>query len=155
MKRATIKHILIYLLPALLLCLYGCIKTQPDPQKYLADKGYPLGTFEGNCVKLHRKTVYHQFDTAKVNLRLTLSTNTGYSIAVDTTTWHAGSYGSFSEDFVNMIFDDSSYPAASKPKKTHLSGFYTYDYDGTNLIITPGGTQSDTLQFTYHLKRVK
>ncbi len=155
MKRATIKHTLIYLLPALLLCLDGCVKTQRDPEKYLADKGYPLGTFEGNCIKLRRKTVDFKFDTVKVKLKLILSTNIGYSLSGDTTSWHAGSYGSFSEDFANMVFDDVTHPSSSTSKKTHLSGFYTYDYDGTTLIITPGGAQSDTLRFTYNLKRIK
>ncbi|MFD2147528.1 hypothetical protein [Mucilaginibacter antarcticus] len=141
MKRATIKHTLIYLLPALILCFDGCIKTQRDPEKYLADKGYPLGTFEGNCVKLHRKTVYYQFDTLKVNLRLTLSTNTGYNITGDTTTWHAGSYGSFSEDFVNMVFDDVTNPSASAAKRPIYRAFthMTMTVPHSSLLRGPAG----------------
>lgn len=155
MKQATNRHIIFYLLTALFFCAFGCIKKQPDPQKYLADKGYPLGTFVGDCTRIRKKSYDYKYDTAKVNLTLVLSTNTGFSLNGDTTTWHAGSYGSFSEDFVNMGFEDASQAAASSSKKIRLSGYYTYDYSGNTLIITPGGAQSDTLRYTYTFKKIK
>lgn len=153
MKGAT-KHILIFLLPAVMLYLTGCIKTQRDPDQYLADKGYPLGTFTGNCLKLRKKAYDYSYDTIKVNLTLTLSTNTGYRLTGDTTSWHAGSYGSFSEDFASIVFDDLSLPASATTKRTHLSGLYSYDYEGSTLIIKPAAPQSDTLKFIYNFKKI-
>jgi hypothetical protein len=156
MKRASNRKILIYLLPALLLCLNSCIKTQRDPDKYLGDKGYPLGTFAGECMRLRKNAYNYKIDTARVNLTLVLSTNTGYRLTGDTTTWHAGSYGSFSEDFVNMIFNDASLSPYYASKKVRLlSGLYTYDYAGNTLVISPGGVQSDTLRYIYTLKKIK
>jgi hypothetical protein len=154
MKRAPIKYFLIYLLPAALLNLSGCVKTQRDPDNYFTNKGYPLGTFSGDFLRIHKNHYNYKYDTLRTYLKLTLSTNTGYMVTGDTITLHAGSYGSFSEDFANMAFDDITNAATSTNKKVHLSGFYTYDYDGTTLKITPGGKQPDTLKYLYILKKV-
>jgi hypothetical protein len=154
MKRAPIKYILIYLLPTALIWLSGCVKTQHDPDTYFINKGYPLGTFSGNFLRIHKNHYTYKYDTLKAYLKLTLSTNTGYAITGDTTTLHAGSYGSFSEDFANMVFDDITNPPLSTPKKVHLSGFYTYNYDGATLKMMPGGIQPDTLKYLYVLKKV-
>jgi hypothetical protein len=154
MKRASLKHILIYLLPVSFLWLSSCVKTQRDPDTYFANKGYPLGTFSGDFLRIHKNHYTYKYDTLKAYLKLTLSTNTGYAVTGDTATLHAGSYGSFSEDFANMAFDDVTNSASYPSKKVHLSGFYTYDYDGTTLKITPGVTQSDTLKYLYVLKKI-
>jgi hypothetical protein len=154
MKRTSSAYILIYLLSASVIGLSSCVKTQRDPDTYFTNKGYPLGAFSGDFLRIHKNHYTYKYDTVKAYLKLTLSTNTGYAITGDTTTLHAGSYGSFSEDFANMAFDDITNPAPYTPQKVHLSGFYTYDYDGTTLKITPGGTQSDTLKYFYILKKI-
>jgi endonuclease IV len=153
MNRASIKNIAIYLLPVLLV-IGGCVKSMQDPDTEFSNKGYPIGTFVGQFTRIHKSHATYKYDTLRANLKLVLSTNTGYAITGDTATVHAGSYGSFSEDFVNMIFDDLTYPTGTLSNKTHLSGFYTYEYYGDTLKIKPGGAQSDTLKFLYTLKKI-
>ncbi len=150
------KHIMkskvIYLLALLLVFIAGCVKSYHDPAFDPNNLGYPLGTFTGEFARIHKNHSTYKYDTTKAALKLVLSTNTGYSVTGDTTTAHAGSYGSFSEDFVNMSFDDVTYPVKYSPKKTHLSGFYTYTYDGSILKISSGGPM-DTLRCIYTLKK--
>jgi hypothetical protein len=142
----------IYLLPLLLLLAVACSKNYYNPDTDPNKKGYPLGNFTGNFVSIHKKYKPTRYDTTTAALKLTLSTNTGFNVTGDTATVHAGSYGSFSEDFVNMAFYDITYPIIYKAKKTHLSGFYTYIYDGVNLKMT-SGMQSDTLTNFYYFTK--
>jgi hypothetical protein len=147
------KSKVIYLLTLLLVVTTGCVKSYKDPAFDPNNLGYPLGTFTGEFARIHKNRMTYKYDTTKATLKLVLSTNTGFTVSGDTTTAHAGSYGSFSEDFVNMSFDDVTYPVKYSPKKTHLSGFYTYTYDGILLKISSGGT-TDTLRCVYTLKKI-
>jgi hypothetical protein len=142
----------IYLLFLPLILAISCSKNYYNPDTDPNNKGYPLGTFTGNFVSIHKRYRPTRYDTTTAALNLTLSTNTGFNVTGDTATLHAGSYGSFSEDFVNMAFYDITYPIIYKPKKAHLSGFYTYIYDGVNLKIA-SGVQSDTLTIFYYFKK--
>jgi hypothetical protein len=147
------KSKVIYLLTLLPVVTTGCVKSNKDPAFDPNNLGYPLGTFTGEFARIHKNRMTYKYDTTKATLKLVLSTNTGFAVSGDTTTAHAGSYGSFSEDFVNMSFDDVTYPVKYSPKKTHLSGFYTYTYDGILLKISSGGT-TDTLRCVYTLKKI-
>lgn len=145
----------IYLYPLLLLVLIaGCAKTHTDPDTDPTKLGYPLGTFTGKFMRIHKNPVTLKTDTATAMLKLVLSTNTGFAISGDTTMIHAGSYGSFSEDFSNMDFSDATSPTQYTYKKTHLSGYYTYTYDGAYLVIV-NGIPSDTLSCVYHFSKMK
>jgi hypothetical protein len=147
------KSKVIYLLALLLVFIAGCVKSYHDPAFDSMNLGYPLGTFTGEFARIHKNHMTYKYDTTRATLKLVLSTNTGYAVTGDTTIAHAGSYGSFSEDFANMSFDDITYPVKYSPKKTHLSGFYTYTYDGTLLKIS-SGLPTDTLRCIYTLKKM-
>lgn len=151
--KLNMKRKAIYLLLLLLVVIAGCIKSYKDPAFDSNNLGYPLGTFTGEFSRIHKNRTTYKYDTTRAMLKLVLSTNTGFAVTGDTTTAHAGSYGSFSEDFVNMSFDDITYPYKYSPKKTHLSGFYTYSYDGTNLKIS-SGLPTDTIRCIYNLKKM-
>jgi hypothetical protein len=147
------KSKVIYLLALVPFFIIGCVKSYHDPAFDPNNLGYPLGTFTGEFARIHKNHMTYKYDTTRAALKLVLSTNTGYAVTGDTTIAHAGSHGSFSEDFVNMSFDDVTYPYKYAPKKTHLSGFYTYTYDGTNLKIS-SGLLTDTLRCIYTLKKM-
>lgn len=142
----------IYLLFLPLILAISCSKSYYNPDTDPNNKGYPLGNFTGNFVSIHKRYKPTRYDTTTAALNLTLSTNTGFTVNGDTAIIHAGSYGSFSEDFVNMAFYDITYPVIYKAKKAHLSGYYTYIYDGVDLKIT-SGMQSDTLTNFYYFKK--
>jgi hypothetical protein len=148
------KNKLIYLFLLLPVFINGCIKTYHDPGTNPVNNNYPLGTFAGKFTRIHKNPITLKSDTVTAILKLTLSTNTGFSVSGDTTMYHAGSYGSFSEDFVNMEFSDITAAVNYKTKKTHLSGYYTYKYNGSYLEIVNGG-KSDTLTCTYHLTKMQ
>ncbi|HTH81460.1 MAG TPA: hypothetical protein VL490_00910 [Mucilaginibacter sp.] len=136
----------IYLLPLLLLCVAACVKSK-DPSLD-PNYSYPLGNFTGKFTVIHKNSWTSKYDTASASIKLVLSTSIGFAVSGDTTI-HAPSYGSFSENAVNMIFNDVTYPATGFPKKTHLAGLYAYTYDGMNLQIT--GNVADTLHYKYVL----
>ncbi|MCC8423841.1 hypothetical protein [Mucilaginibacter sp. UR6-11] len=148
------KNKLIYLSLLSLVFISGCIKSYHDPDSDPVNNNYPLGIFTGKFMRIHKNTLTSKYDTVTANLKLVLSTNTGYSVSGDTTVYHAGSYGSFSEDFVNMEFNDVTSPVNYTTKKTHLSGYYTYKYNGSYLEIV-NGVKSDTLMCSYHLTKMK
>lgn len=148
MKKKIIYWVL--LLPVL---LTGCAKTYNDPETDPSKMGYPLGTFSGKFMRIHRNPMSLKYDTTDAMLKLVLSTNTGFAVSGDTSK-HAGSYGSFSEDYANMIFSDITSPTNYTAKKTHLSGYYTYTYDGSYLVIV-NGVKSDTLSCIYHFTKMK
>jgi hypothetical protein len=141
------KNNLIYLLPLLLLAA-GCHKPSNNPD---STSLYPLGTFTGQFMRIHKKPAMG-YDTTKANLQLVLSTVTGYAITGDTSV-HAPSYGSFSETATYMLFNDVTYTAMGKQKKTHLAGEYIYAFDGLKLKISaPNG---DSLVYKYELTKIK
>jgi hypothetical protein len=144
----------IYWLLLLPVFITGCAKTYNDPETDPNKWSYPLGTFNGKFMRIHKNQATLKYDTTTAMLKLVLSTNTGFAISGDTAMVHAGSYGSFSEDFVNMNFSDITSPINYTPKKTHLSGYYTYTYDGSYLVIV-NGVKSDTLSCVYHFTKMK
>jgi hypothetical protein len=139
---------LIYLLPLLALTA-GCLKTQPDT----SSNNYPLGTFTGQFTRLRKNPQTSKVDTLRANLQLVLSTTTGYAVTGDTATVHAGSYGGFQENALNISFADVTYPTTGVPAKTHLAGIYDYAYDGVRFQIT--GTNGDSIAYLYDLKKVQ
>lgn len=132
----------------LLLCTVlaaGCIK-KPN----IIQVGQPLGVFSGKFTGLRRNV--SKYDTTRANLQLVLSTNIGYSVQGDTSTVHAGSYGSFGYDGSTFTFYDKTYPATGVPAKTHLAGTYYYSWDGTNMQIW--GASGDSLIYDYKFKKI-
>ncbi|HEY4195140.1 MAG TPA: hypothetical protein VGM63_06375 [Mucilaginibacter sp.] len=142
------KHSLLYLFLLLLIITTGCLKsgsnnTVPPP--------IPSGTFTGQFKFYHRHTNTVPYDSLKANITVTFKTPAyTYAVTGDTATIHAGSYGTFGVSVPYMIFNDNTY----NPKaytKTHLSGEYLYNYDGTNLILQASSV--DTLVLGYVLKK--
>jgi hypothetical protein len=137
------KHKIIYLSLLISAIAAGCqkqIPVAPDPQ----------GTFTGQFTRI-RLNSNGKLDTTYANLQLTVQAATGYSVSGDTSTIHAGSYGTyqFSPNLVGFL--DKTYPTTGKPAKIHLSGTYQYSFDGINFIIV--GT-TDSLGLIYNLKKM-
>jgi hypothetical protein len=145
------KNKVMYLLPLLLALATSCIRNtgnSPTGPNY----SYPLGTFTGTFTRIHKNPVTFKYDTATAALKLVLSTSIGYKVTGDTSTVHAGSYGSFSENSTNIGFNDVTYPAEGNPKKTHLSGAYSYTYDGYHLQLST--FLADTIWYNYTFTKV-
>ena len=141
------KHSILYLVLSLLIISTGCMKTASTP----APPPIPSGTFTGQFKLYHRHTDKVPYDSLKANITVTFKTP-DYTFAVtgDTTTLHAGSYGTYGVSVPYMIFNDKTYNPNSYTK-THLSGAYLYNYDGTTLILQ--ATSADTLILGYVLKK--
>jgi len=152
-NKIVMKNKLVYLFPLslLLILVAGCVKLGPNPNNDISNYPYPLGTFQGRFTRIHKNEITSKYDTASANIQLVLSTSTGYAVTGDTSTVHAGSYGSFSENQYNIAFNDATYPATGFPVKTHLAGVYLYSLIGLNFKIT--GTDGDSLSYTYDLTR--
>lgn len=142
------KHKLLLLLAVLALFASGCIKSIPDtPPPPL-----PTGTFTGTFKILHRHTDKVPYDSLSTNLTLTLNSaaNT-FAVTGDTSTVHAGSFGTFSVYSTFIAFADKTYPVSGVSQKMHLQGTYLYNFDGINLAIQ--ATSSDTLAVGYFFKK--
>ncbi|MDB5118160.1 MAG: hypothetical protein JWQ79_3652 [Mucilaginibacter sp.] len=150
------KSKLTYLLPLSILVIMavGCIKKGTDPSTDLSNYPYPLGTFNGRFLRIRFNPVTSKKDTTSVALQLILSTSIGYTVTGDTSTIHAGSYGSFSENNVNIAFNDFTYPANGRPTKTHLSGVYNYTLTGTAFQITGSDADSTNISYVYNFTKV-
>jgi hypothetical protein len=134
---------IIYLSLLLSVFAAGCAKqipVAPDPQ----------GTFTGQFTRI-RLNKNGKLDTAYANLQLTVQAATGYSITGDTSTIHAGSFGSYQFGGNLVAFLDKTYPTTGKAAKIHLAGTYQYSFDGLNFIIV-GSTYS--LGLIYNLKKI-
>jgi hypothetical protein len=141
----------IYLPLLLLLVLIAgaCVKSNVGPTTPLV---IPSGTFTGKFSYFHRKTDNIPYDTLTSNIILTMTGTAGtYAVTGDTTTLHAGSFGSFQINSNYLSFADKTFPLTGIPKKIHLSGVYLYQFDGTNLVMVSGS--SDTLGYTYQLTK--
>jgi hypothetical protein len=114
----------------------------------------PSGTFAGQFMFLHLHSFTAKVDTFKANLQLVMQPTTGFKITGDTSTVHAGSYGSyvFGSDYTEIDFIDKTYPATGTPVKNHLSGVYQYTYDGSTLQMVAYGPL-DTLAYIYNMKK--
>jgi hypothetical protein len=145
------KNKLLYLLPLLVLVILaeGCLKTHTDA---IPAAAIPSGTFVGQFKLYHRHTDKVPYDSLTANITVNLvSSGYTYTVTGDTTTLHAGSYGTYGISSPYMIFNDKTYSASAPVTKTHLSGYYLYNYDGTNLLLY--ASSSDTLILGYSLKK--
>jgi hypothetical protein len=144
------KHKLLYSLLFLVILASGCIKSTPVTQP---QQNVPSGTFSGEFKLLHRHTDKVPFDSLKANITVNLLTpDLTYTVTGDTATVHAGSYGTFNVSYPYILFTDKTYSLTAPYTKTHLSGYYLYNYDGTNLLMY--ASSSDTLVLGYSLKKV-
>lgn len=142
------KHKLPYLFLLLVITATGCLKTtqtsQPAPT--------PSGTFSGQYLRFHRHTSIGPFDTIKTNLTVKFSTTDNtYNVTSATTSIHANSYGTFVMSSPYIGFTDQTYSSSDTSKTAHLSGYYSYGYDGTNLTMY--ASSGDTLLIGYSLKK--
>jgi len=143
-----------YLLP-LLSCLIlmeiGCVSNTPIIAQ---PNNTPEGTFTGKFQFSHLHSKTGVVDTLSANLILTMELKTGFAVTGDTSTLHAGSYGSYAvnSSYTEIQFNDKTFPASGVPVKDHLNGIYNYVYDGTNLQISAYGA-FDTLAYIYTMKR--
>lgn len=143
------KNKLLYLLPLLVILAEGCFKTNTNP---VPAPAAPSGTFTGQFKLYHRHTDRVPYDSTVANITVKLvASGYTYSVTGDTTTLHAGSYGTYGISSPYMIFDDKTFSASAPATKTHLSGYYLYNYDGTNLLLY--ASSSDTLILGYSLKK--
>ena len=143
------KNKLLYLFLFLVILAAGCKKgssTAPPPP-------IPSGTFSGQFKLYQRHTDKVPYDSLITNITVNFKTpDYTYAVTGDTTTLHAGSYGSFGVASPYMIFTDKTYSRTTPYTKSHLSGSYLYNYDGTNLLLY--ASSSDTLILGYSLKKV-
>jgi hypothetical protein len=114
----------------------------------------PEGTFSGkfSLYHLHDKSGVVDTQTAVVNLNI--ETSTGFKVTGDTSTVHAGSYGSFvvNSNYTEIDFVDKTYPTTGTPAKVHLNGIYNYSFNGTTLQMVTTSAY-DTLTYVYNLTR--
>jgi hypothetical protein len=143
------KNKLLYLLPLLVILFEGCLKTHSDPTPAAV---IPSGTFAGQFKLYHRHTDQVPYDSVAANITVNLAaSNYTFTVTGDTATLHAGSYGTFGISGPYILFNDKTYSATAPVTKTHLSGYYLYNYDGTNLVMY--ASSSDTLILGYTLKK--
>lgn len=144
------KHQLLYLCSLLFVVILatGCIKSSvntPPPQ-------VPSGIFTGQFRYLHRHTNTVPYDTLSANITVNLTTPSfTFKVTGDTATVHAGSHGTFGLASPYLVFNDSTYSKTAPVTKSHLSGYYLYSYDGTNLQML--AYSLDTLALQYSLKK--
>jgi len=114
----------------------------------------PSGTFTGEFTLYHINPVTNTVRGDSVTLDLSLETASGFKITGDTTTLHAGSYGSYvgNSGTSQIVFEDKTFPPTGTPIKAHLNGLYDYRYSGTTLELRAYGPQ-DTLEYFYKFKR--
>ncbi|MDB5031519.1 hypothetical protein [Mucilaginibacter sp.] len=143
------KERLFYLfLPAVILAT-GCIKSASTPPP----PPIPSGTFSGQFKLYQRHTDRVPYDSLITNITVTLKTpDYTYAVTGDTITLHAGSYGTYGISGPYMIFNDKTSSPTPPYTKSHLSGGYLYNYNGTNLLLY--ASSSDTLILGYSLKKV-
>ena len=147
------KFKLLYVLAVLSVLIYGC----GGGKKNYDAQPIPDGTYSGEFRRLHIHSENRSIiDTVKTNLILHFApvSSGAFTVTGDTSTVHAGSKGSFIADGANhtLFFIDNTYPKVGTPAKTHLSGSYAYQYDGSALKIAAFGPQ-DTLALQYDLKK--
>ncbi len=139
---------LIYLLPLLAVFLItACAKTSNNSTTVVL----PTGNFTGQFLRVHYSKTSLKYDTLKANLNLAMAQSTGFAITGDTTTLHAGSYGSYAANAYYIQFVDQTYSATAPFTKYHLSGVYNYTYDGSTLGIYI--IYGDTLKLQYNFKK--
>jgi hypothetical protein len=142
------KHKLLYLFLFLAIVAAGCVKSSssaPPPP-------IPSGTFSGQFKLYQRHTDKVPYDSLITNITVNFKTpDYTYAVTGDTTTLHAGSYGTYGISGSYMIFNDKTYSPTAPYTKSHLSGGYLYNYNGTDLLLY--ASSSDTLILGYSLKK--
>jgi hypothetical protein len=143
------KNSLLYVLSLLLVFASGCVSNNVVPST-----GTIEGAYAGQFLRIHTHPATGAMDTVKANIDLSMETATGFKVTGDTSTVHAGSYGSYLviPTASEVEFFDKTFPLTGFPLKTHLSGTYGYTFDGITLQITGFGAQ-DTLEYYYKLTR--
>jgi hypothetical protein len=142
------KHKLLCLFPILAVLFAGCIKNVPVTPPPPA----PSGTFSGQFKVFHRHTTQVPFDSVKADLTIKFQTSDNtFIVTGDTSTVHAGSYGTFGMFLPYIGFNDKTFSPLHLTK-AHLNGYYLYNYDGTNLIMYI--SNADTLLLGYSLKKI-
>lgn len=143
------KHKLLYFLPLLSLFAAGCIKSVSStatPPPVLN------GTYTGEFRYLHRHNGSAFYDTIKSSIIVTMvNSSATYTVTGDTSTLHAGSYGTYGYNATYINFADKTYPTSGTPAKFHLNGAYLYYYDGTTFQML--ATPTDTSSYEYDLKK--
>jgi len=126
---------------------FGCKKLT-----YVPPLAQPVGTFSGKFAYLHRNNDNLAYDTLQANVTLKLtSTDAPFKVTGDTSTVHAGSFGTYAINSSILVFTDKTMPPVGTPAKKHLSGTYLYSYDGSNLKML--AYSSDTLRYEYDLTK--
>jgi hypothetical protein len=136
-----------YFLPiaALVFLLSACSKiNDAQPTAVL-----PTGNFTGQFLKIHLNPSTSKYDTLKALLNLTLSQSTGFAVTGDTTTLHAGSFGSYAANAYYMQFIDQTYNSTKPGIKNHLEGVYNYAYNGTKLVVYVNYSDTLSLQYSF------
>ncbi|HEY9002373.1 MAG TPA: hypothetical protein VIM89_13530 [Mucilaginibacter sp.] len=142
------KHKLLYLFLLFVIVVTGCAKKSTEN----VAPPIPSGTFTGEYQRYHRHTNQLPWDSVKTNLTINFTTPAyTYKVTGDTSTVHAGSYGTFGITYPFINFNDKTYSPTTTATKAHLEGYYNYAYDGTNLQMYV--TSSDTLIINYTLKK--
>ena len=144
------KQKLLYLFPILAILAAGCLG---GGNKNTNVAPIPDGNYSGQFLLLHIHTDHT--DTVKANINLNLANTTGmFKVTGDTTTVHAGSFGNYAGNSATGLisFEDKTYSPIAPVTKTHLTGTYTYAYDGTTLQMKAFGAL-DTLALFYNLKK--
>ena len=145
----NMKHNLLFLLPFLFFLASGCSE---DSINGGLPNNAPEGTFTGQFTLIHVHAKTGITDTLTAALVLNIEMTTGFKITGDTSTLHAGSYGSYevsSNGGSGQIeFLDKTYPTSGTPVKIHLDGIYDYIYDGTNLQLA-AYSPLDTVEYFY------
>ncbi len=142
------KHQLLYLFALLGILTTGCVKSAKQAPAPPA----PSGTFTGQFIYLHRHTNQVPFDTVKTNITIKFVTpDFTFSLTPADTTIHAASHGAFGVNSPYLVFSDTTYKATSHPTKTHLNGYYLYNYDGK--ILKMLAYSLDTLGLEYTLTK--
>jgi hypothetical protein len=146
------KKNILYLFLITGVCLSGCFGKKND---VMPNTPVPLsGTYSGKFKLYHVNTSNTITHIDSTNLNLSMEAATGFKVTGDTTTLHAGSYGSYEVNSTTfqIFFSDKTFPLTGTPAKIHLSGAYAYEYDGTTLALLAYGPQ-DTLQYYYQFTR--
>ena len=144
------KRILLYSLPVLLSFVIGCSPSHSNP----TPANIPEGTFAGQFISLHLHEKTGVIDTAKANIQLQMEESTGFKVTGDTSTLHAGSFGTYIFNSYNTAIDfmDKTSPVTGTPTKIHLNGIYAFFFDGTTLQMQTASA-FDTLSYIYILKK--
>ncbi|MBE9664542.1 hypothetical protein [Mucilaginibacter myungsuensis] len=135
--------------PFIAMLAAGCVK---KPDENAAQLIIPYGNFKGQFMRVHYSRTTKKYDTVRCNLELSLDAYLKkFKVTGDTTTVHAGSYGTYTIDEFYIGFNDFTM-ATADGKKAHLTSGYRYGYDGDILKIQ---AVQDTLGFYYNLRYSK